>query len=67
MPWNWELPDWPKFKFDPDRISQYERDFLLGAGSAIAYLKTIDKQEYSRFIVEILWKARKAQELRGKI
>ncbi len=54
MPWNWELPDWPKFKFDPDRISQYEREFLLGAGSAIAYLKTIDKQEYSRFIVEIL-------------
>lgn len=54
MPWNWELPDWPKFKYDPDRISQQERQFLLGVGSAFAYLKSIDKQEYNSFLVEIL-------------
>jgi len=52
--WNWELPDWPKFHYDPDRISQLERQFLIGAGSAFAYLKTIDEQETNRFIVEIL-------------
>lgn len=54
MSWNWELPDWPKFKYDPVRISQLESRFLLGMGSAFAYLKTIDEQEYNRFIVEIL-------------
>ncbi len=54
MPWNWELPDWPKFNYDPNRISQLERQFLLGVGSAVAYLKTIDEQEYNRFVVEIL-------------
>ncbi len=54
MPWNWELPDWPRFNYDPDRLSQLERQFLLGVGSAFAYLKTIDEQEYHRFIVEIL-------------
>ncbi len=54
MPWNWELPDWPRFHYNPDRISQLERQFLLGVGTAIAYLKTIDEQEYHRFIVEIL-------------
>jgi len=54
MPWNWELPDWPKFIYDPDRIANLERQFLLGTGSAFAYLKTIDEQEYKRFIVEIL-------------
>ena len=54
MPWNWELPDWPKFHFDPDQISALERQFLLGVGSAFAYLKTIEKQEYNHFIVEIL-------------
>lgn len=54
MPWNWELPDWPKFTYDLDRISGLERQFLLGVGSAFAYLKTIDEQEYHRFIVEIL-------------
>lgn len=54
MLWNWESPDWPKFKYDPDRISQLERQFLLGVGSAFAYLKTIGEQEYYSFIVEIL-------------
>ena len=67
MPWNWELPEWPKFNYDPDAISQQERQFLLGVGSAFAYLKTIDEQEYNRFIVEILslegWRA---PELKGR-
>lgn len=54
MPWNWELPEWPKFKYNPDRIAKVERQFLLGVGSAFAYLKTIDAQEYNRFMVEVL-------------
>jgi Fic family protein len=54
MPWNWELSDWPTFHYNPDRLSQVERQFLLEAGSASAYLKTIGNQEYHRFIVEIL-------------
>lgn len=54
MPWNWELPDWPKFNYDPAQIFPVERQFLLGVGGSFAYLKTIDEQEYTRFIVEIL-------------
>ena len=54
MPWNWELPNWPKFHYDPACIAQMERQFLLGVGSSSAYLKTIDAQEYNRFMVEIL-------------
>lgn len=54
MPWNWELPDWPKFNYNSNRITSFERKFLLGAGNTFAYLKTIHEQEYKRFIVEIL-------------
>ncbi len=54
MPWNWELDDWPHFKYHPKRISCFEREFLLGEGSLFAYLKTIDEQDYKLFIVEIL-------------
>ncbi len=54
MPWNWELPDWPKFSYDPDRLLDSEKQFLLGSGSSFAYLKMIDEQDYKRFIVEIL-------------
>lgn len=54
MPWNWELPNWPKFKYNFDSLSKLERQFLLNVGTAFAYLKTIDEQERNRFIVEIL-------------
>jgi Fic family protein len=54
MPWNWELPNWPKFTYDPTPIIQLERQFLLGVGSSSAYLKTIDTEEYTHYIVEIL-------------
>jgi Fic family protein len=54
MSWNWQLPGWPKFHYDSDKIAHLERQFLLGIGSAFAYLRTIDEQEYHRFMVEIL-------------
>lgn len=54
MPWNWQLPDWPKFNFDPSHISKQERQFLLDLGSMAAYLKKIDPQDYHQFTIEIL-------------
>ncbi len=54
MKWNWELPNWPKFTYTPDRISQMEKQFLLGVGGSIAYLKTVETDDYNRFLVEIL-------------
>lgn len=54
MPWNWELPKWPKFIYEPHRVAHLEKKFLLDMGSASAYLKTLDEQEYNHFIVEIL-------------
>lgn len=54
MLWNWQLPDWPKFKYNLDRIAQKERQFLLEVGGACAFLKNLAEQEYSQFVVEIL-------------
>ena len=54
MPWNWELPDWPHFHYDPDKTSQLEKKFLMNVGGALAYLKTIESKEYNCFIVEVL-------------
>lgn len=54
MTWNWELPDWPKFTYNPDDIALIERKFLIDMGSACACLKTIDAEEYHLFVVEIL-------------
>lgn len=54
MSWNWQLSDWPEFKFNPDLSLEYEKPFLLGAGSSGAYLKGIGVEEYNQFAVEIL-------------
>lgn len=54
MPWNWQLPEWPKFIYDLEGISQKERQFLLEGGSSFAFLKTIELNEMRQFIVEIL-------------
>lgn len=54
MPWNWEQPDWPRFTYKKEGLPEKERKFLLGAGSAFAYLKDISKDEYHQFIIEVL-------------
>jgi len=54
MPWNWELPEWPKFQYDPTQIIELEKQFLIGVGSSSAYLKCIEESDYNRFVVEIL-------------
>ena len=35
MPWNWELPKWPKFTYDPEPIAHLERRFLLAWGALL--------------------------------
>lgn len=54
MPWNWQLPGWPKFCYDISRIAAQERQFLLSVGSSFAFLKNIREEEYNQFIIEIL-------------
>jgi Fic family protein len=54
MPWNWELPEWPKFTCDPGSIAKMEREFLLQCGGASAYLKNIETPDFHQFVVEIL-------------
>lgn len=52
--WNWELPEWPSFKFNAEPLREHERAFLLSLGSAFAHLKSIGPQELHKFVVEIL-------------
>jgi Fic family protein len=54
MTWNWQLPDWPHFKYDRESVIPREKTFLMGVGSTIAYLNTIKSQDYHQFVVEIL-------------
>lgn len=68
MLWNWQLPNWPRFNYHPDRIAHKERQFLLNMGSECAYLKNISEEEYNQFIVEILsWEGLESSRIEGEI
>ncbi|MDX8431489.1 MAG: Fic family protein [Candidatus Algichlamydia australiensis] len=54
MPWNWQLEKWPRFTCDLNQLIETEKKFLLAAGRAFAYIKTLDKENAHRIIVEIL-------------
>lgn len=54
MPWNWQLAHWPNFTYDPALIQSQERQFLLNLGTTTGFLKTLVKEDYQQFIVEIL-------------
>ena len=41
MRWNWQLPDWPDFSFDAERIRASEEQFLKGSGVVIGALADI--------------------------
>lgn len=54
MHWNWQLPGWPRFTYNPTLIIPHEKQFLLGMGSSFAFLKNIAEHDYKQFTVEIL-------------
>lgn len=54
MVWNWQLPDWPQFRYESAPIAELEKQFLIGLGEEAAFLKTIDRAGQQQFIVEIL-------------
>jgi hypothetical protein len=52
MRWNWQLPDWPDFRFDPDKLRARETQFLMGSGVIIGSLHHIDGAERDGLTVE---------------
>ncbi|NGX31024.1 MAG: Adenosine monophosphate-protein transferase SoFic [Chlamydiae bacterium] len=54
MKWNWQLPNWPKFIYDPHLIVDLEKRFLQEIGGAAAVLKHLESEKRRQFFVEIL-------------
>lgn len=54
MNWNWQLPDWPKFTYNPAQVEQREAEFLLGAGKLLGAITHLGEEDSSRIRVELL-------------
>lgn len=54
MTWNWQRPDWPRFKWDAARISAAEEQLLLRAGFAIGAVQHLGRDAHNSLIVELM-------------
>lgn len=54
MNWNWQLPDWPNFTYDPAGNHSLETEFLLGAGKLLGVLTHLGEEDSARIRVELL-------------
>ena len=53
MRWNWQLSDWPDFRFDADRIRASEEQFLKGSGIVIGALHHLDADARDVLTIEL--------------
>jgi len=68
MPWNWQQPDWPNFRWDAARIAPAEQSFLLAAGASFGAVKHLDKSEHIQLIIESMGtEAVTTSEIEGEI
>ncbi len=51
---NWQLPDWPDFRFNADRIRAAEEQFLKGSGVVIGALHHLDPDERDGLTIELI-------------
>ncbi len=54
MRWNWQLPDWPEFRFDADGLRAAEAQFLKGSGVVIGSLHHLDADERDGLTIELI-------------
>ena len=54
MRWNWQLPDWPEFRFDADQIRASVEQFLKGPGVVVGALHHLDPNERDGLTIELI-------------
>jgi Fic family protein len=54
MRWNWQLPDWPNFRFNADRLRASEEQFLKGSGVVVGALHHLDTDERDGLTIELI-------------
>lgn len=54
MAWNWTLPDWPDFRYDPAVLEPLEHRFLLASGEILGAVQHVDLEERVTLRIELL-------------
>lgn len=54
MPWNWEDPDWPRFRWDPGRLAAAEALFAQQAGVLVGAVQHLEPEVRDGFAIQLL-------------
>ena len=53
-PWNWQLPEWPDFRYDETRLRALEAEFLRRSGVHVGAFSHLDTEEQESLRAELL-------------
>src|SRR5688500_5450094 len=68
MPWNWQRPDWPEFRFRPELLAERERTFLRQSGVVVGTMKHFADEERLPLVIDLIsTEALKTSEIEGEL
>lgn len=66
--WNWEQPEWPKFRWDQTRLDKAGQTFVIESGVFAGSVKHVDESGLSTITVEALsTEAATTSEIQGEM
>ena len=54
MTWNWQKPDWLRFRWDPSRLQAAEEQFLVSGGVFIGTVRHFGKEDRDQLTIEAM-------------
>ena len=54
MPWNWQIKDWPDFRYDASTIAPFEESFLLSSGEILGAVHHVSPSERDQLRIDLL-------------
>lgn len=67
MQWNWQHPDWPRFRYRPEALAAREAEFLRGSGVAVGAASHLPDDERLTVVLELIGtEALKTSEIEGE-
>ncbi len=54
MPWNWQIPSWPNFRYDASAVAPLEQRFLLSSGEILGAVRHVGPSDQDQLNIELL-------------
>ena len=54
MQWNWQIPDWPEFRYDASAVTPFEQRFLLSSGEILGAMRHVSASERDQLCIDLL-------------